>query len=191
MKNLLKLSFLTILAVAMFSACTNMNSPLEETDTPEDDDPVEIQTPTHMKITKIILTRFPANKTNGDKWDYHVFSNSPTRRPDIYVELGKSGSSSHVYRSEIPEDAIFETAYDNISFTAPASSNGGSLPYDIPLNQAFTIKVWDDDGVSADDSMGSVNVNASTYYNDDNATHVYQTLSSGGITIKVEGRWIY
>lgn len=191
MKMIAKLFPMMFLAAVLFTGCITKSNSLGPDDPEVDDDPIEIKTPTHMKLTKIVLTRFPANKSNGDKWDYHVFSSSPTRRPDIYVELSKSGSSSHVYRSGIKEDAIFETAYDNFSFTSPASSNGGSLPYDIPVNDAYTIKVWDDDGISSDDSMGSVNINAAAYYNDDNATHVYKTVTSGGITIKIEGRWVY
>ena len=39
--------------------------------------------------------------------------------------------------------------------------------------------------------MGREGINGAKYYNDDNATHVYKTVSSGEITIKIEGGWVY
>ncbi|NNJ52793.1 MAG: hypothetical protein HKP17_06455 [Ignavibacteriaceae bacterium] len=191
MRNFIKLSFTMLLALLLFTGCSNEDNPLDSTDPGNGGNQVIIKTPKYMELTKIILTRFPVNKSNGDKWDYHVFPSSPTRRPDIYVDLSKSGSSSHVFRSDIREDAIFETAYDNFVFTKPVSSNDGSLPYSVPVNQTYKIDVWDDDGLTADDWMGSVSVNAAGYYNDDNATNIYKTLKSCEITIRIEGRWIY
>lgn len=192
MKNLVKLSFIVIFAAVLFAGCSTKDNPLAPADPGNGGgDPIVINTPKYLKLDKIILTRFPLNKPNGDKWDYHIFSNSPTRRPDIYVELRKSGSSSHVFRSVTMEDALFESAYDNFVFTSPASSNGGSLPHDILMNQTYDIDVMDDDGLSADDWMGSVTINPSLYYKNDNATFVFQTLTSGEITIKIEGRWVY
>ena len=192
MKKLIKLSLAVILAAILFTACSNEDNPLGPNDPGNGGgDPVVINTPQYLKLTKIILTRFPLNKANGDKWDYHVFSNSPTRRPDIYVELSKAGSGTSVYKSDTREDALFESLYDNFVFTDPASSNGGSLPHDIPMNQTYDIDVMDDDGLSANDWMGSVTIDPPAYYNNDNATHLYKTLTSGEITIKIEGRWIY
>lgn len=191
MKNLIKFSFIMILATVLFAGCSTEDNPLAPADPGNGGGDPVINTPKHLKLTNIILTSFPLNKPNGDKWDYHVFSNSPTRRPDIYVELSKSGSSSHVFRSETIEDALLESFYDNFVFTTPASSNGGSLPHDIPMNQTYNIDVMDEDGLSADDWMGSVTIIPSGYYNNDNATFVFQTLTSGGVTIKIEGRWVY
>ena len=192
MKNLIKLTFIMILATVLFAGCSTEDNPLVPADPGNGGgDPVEINTPKYLKLTSIILTSFPLTKPNGDKWDYHVFSNSPTRRPDIYVKLSKSGSSSHVYKSKTMMDAQFESFHDNFVFTSPAASNGGSLPHDIPMNQTYIIDVMDDDGLSADDWMGSVTIIPSGYYNNDNATFVFQTLTSGETTIKIEGRWVY
>ncbi len=191
MKNFLILSSALIFAALFSTACSDKDNPLGPEETGDVEDPVVIETPKYMQIREIILTRFPANKSNGDKWDYHVFANSPTRRPDIYVELGKSGSNTPVYRSDIKEDAILETAYDTFSFTRPASENDGSLPYQVSLDETYAIDIWDDDGLTVDDVMGRVYINAGGYYNDDNATFVFKTLTSGGITIKIEGKWIY
>lgn len=192
MKNLIKHSFIMILAAVLFAACSTEDNPLVPADPNNGGgDPVVINTPKYLKLSKIILTSFPLNKPNGDKWDYHVFSNSPTRRPDTYVKLSKSGSSTHVFRSVTMEDALFENAYDRFVFTTPASSNDGSLPHDIPMNQTYDIDVMDDDGLSADDWMGSVTIDPPAYYNNDNATFVYKTLVRGGIRIELEGRWVY
>lgn len=192
MKNLIKLPVAILIAATLFTACSNEDNPLDPNDPGNGGgDPIVINTPKYLELTKIILTNFPLNKPNDDKWDYHVFSNSPTRRPDIYVKLSKSGSGPSFYRSDTREDALFESSYDNFVFTEPASSNDGSLPQDIPINQTYNIDVMDDDGLSADDWMGSVTIDPPAYYNNDNATHVYTTLTSGDITIKIEGRWIY
>lgn len=192
MKNFLRLSFAMLFALILFAGCSNEDNPLDPNNPGNGGgNQTIIKTPKYMKITSIAVTRFPGTKSNGDKWDYHVFPNSPTRRPDLMVELSKSGSSSYVYRSDTKEDAILETAYDSYVFTQSASSNSGSLPYNVPINQAFTIDLMDDDGLTANDWMGSVSINASGYYNNDNATHVYKTLTSGGITIKINGRWVY
>lgn len=191
MKYLLKLSFTMIFASLLFTSCVTTENPLEPEDPDDDDNEVVINTPSAMKLDAIIVTRFPATKSNGDKWDYHIFSSSPTRRPDIYVELGRNVNTDHVYRSDTREDTIFETFSDNLTFTDPAASNGGSLPHDIPMNTEYIIWTFDDDGLSADDLMGSVEIDPSDYYNNDNATHVYQTLTNGELTIKIEGRWVY
>ena len=193
MKNFLKLSFALLFAVILFAGCSSEDNPISPTDPGnggENGGPT-IKIPKYMKITSIEVTRFPGTKSNGDKWDYHVFPNSPTRRPDLMVELSKSGSNSYVYRSDTKEDAILETAYDSYVFTQPSSSNSGSLPYNIPINQTFIIDLMDDDGLTANDWMGSVSINASGYYKNDNATHVYKTLTSSEITIKINGRWVY
>lgn len=191
--NKLIISFLAIVVNFILSTgCSTEDNPLAPADPGNSGgDPVVINTPKYLKLSRIILTSFPLNKPNDDKWDYHVFSNSPTRRPDIYVKLSKSGSSTHAFKSVTMEDALFENSYDRFVFTTPASSNGGSLPHDIPMNQTYDIDVMDDDGLSADDWMGSVTIIPSGYYNNDKATFVFKTLVSGGIRIELEGRWIY
>jgi len=191
MKNLTKLTFTILLAAILFTACSNEDNPVTPTDPGNGEGDPIINTPRYMKIQSITVTRFPGTKPNGDKWDFHIFPNSPTRRPDIYVELSKSGSSSYVYRSDTREDAILETAYDSYVFTEPAASNGGSLPYSVPMDQTYIIDLMDDDGLSADDWMGSVIINPAIHYNNDNATNFHKTLSNSEVTIKIDGRWEY
>ena len=191
MKNLLKLSFAIIFAAVLFTACSTEDNPLGPTDPGNGNGDPVIKTPRFMRVESITVTRFPVLKSNGDKWDYHVFTNSPTRRPDIYVELSRQGSSDFVYRSDIREDAILETASSSFTFTAPASSNSGSLPYNVPMSQTYTINLMDDDGISADDFMGNVIFTPVNYYKNDNAINFHETFSNGETTIKIDGRWIY
>ena len=188
MKNLLKLSFAIIFAAILFAGCSSEDNPLDPGN--GGGDPV-IKTPRYMRVESITVTRFPELKSNGDKWDFHVFTNSPTRRPDIYVELNRNGSGDFVYRSDIREDAILETANSSYVFTEPATSNSGSLPYNVPLTQTYNINLMDDDGISADDFMGNVIFIPVNYYKNDNAINFHETLTSGETTIKIDGRWIY
>ena len=107
------------------------------------------------------------------------------------MELNRNGSGDFVYRSDIREDAILETANSSYVFTEPATSNSGSLPYNVPLTQTYNINLMDDDGLSADDFMGNVIFIPVNYYKNDNAINFHETLTSGETTIKIDGRWIY
>lgn len=189
MKTRINSYLIMFFTIILLIGCSENNNPVD----PEDpgNSQIEIKTPKTMSLTKIILTRFPAVKSNGDKWDYHVFPNSPTRRPDIYVELYKSGNSNYLYKSDTKEDAILETSYTSYSFTKAGSENGSSLPLSLSYNQTYKIKILDDDGLSSSDSMKEFSIKASSYYNDDNATHLYKTITSGNYTLIIEGRWSY
>ncbi len=191
MKKVIKFFFIMISAAILFTACSNEDNPVVPDPGNGGDPGPTINTPIAMRITSIAVTNFPTTKPNGDKWDYHVFSNSPTRRPDIYVELSASGSSNHVFRSNVEEDALIENAYDSYVFTQPASSDGGTFPYSVPLNKTYIIDLMDDDGLSADDWMGNVLVNPSTLYNNDNAEFFTRYLTSGDLRITIKGKWVY
>ncbi|MDH3267428.1 MAG: hypothetical protein OEM46_01100 [Ignavibacteria bacterium] len=192
MKHFLKLSFALLFAVILFAACSTEDNPIAPGDPGNggDPDPI-INTPVAMKIESISVTNFPTTKSNGDKWDYHVFPNSPTRRPDIYVELRPFGSSDHVFRSDVVEDAIIETAYDSFNFYEPGPSNGGTFPYSVSMSSTYVIDLLDDDGISADDLMGSVEVVPSIHYKNDNAVGFTKSLTSGDLRITIKGRWVY
>ena len=191
MRNLIKPAFAIIFAAILFTACSTEDNPVVPDPGNGDPDPIVINTPVAMKIESIAVTNFPTTKTNGDKWDYHVFPNSPTRRPDIYVELKDAGSNDHVFRSNVEEDAIIETAYDSYVFTQPASSEGGTFPYNVPMDESYLIDLMDDDGISADDWMGTVSVQPNIYYNNDNAVFFTKYLTSGDLRITIKGRWVY
>ena len=81
MKNFIKFSFAAIFALILLAACSSEESnPLDPDNGGGDPDPV-INTPKYMRIESIRVTNFSTTKPNGDKWDYHIFSNSPTRGP--------------------------------------------------------------------------------------------------------------
>ena len=180
-----------VFTVALFIGCSNKSNPLDPNEPGNGDAETEIRTPKYLKLTNIILSRFPSVKSNGDKWDYNVFPNSPTRRPDIYVELSLTDSKDYMFKSNTKEDAILKTAYDTYSFNKSGSKNGKSLPLDLTFDKAYKLKIIDDDGITSNDVMSEFNVVATHYYNEDNATFLYKTLTSGGYTLKIEGRWGY
>jgi hypothetical protein len=191
MKKVIKFFLVMISAAVLFTACSTEDNPVIPDPGNGDPDPIVINTPVAMKIETISVTNFPTTKPNGDKWDYHIFPNSPTRRPDIYVELLPFGSNDHVFRSDVVEDAIIETAYDSFNFYQPGPSNGGTFPYSVPMSETYVIDLLDDDGLSADDLMGSVEVIPSIHYKNDNAVGFTKYLTSGSVRITIKGRWIY
>ncbi len=191
MKKAIKL-FLTIFSAAiLFTACSTEDNPVIPDPGNGDPDPIVIKTPVAMRISTISVTFFPLTKPNGDKWDYHVFPNSPTRRPDIYVELRPFGSNTHVFRSDVEEDALIETAYDSYDFSQPGPNEGGTFPYSVIMSETYVIDLWDDDGLSPDDLMGSVEVVPSRHYNNDNAEFFTRYLTSGDLRITIKGDWLY
>jgi len=191
MRKTLKIVFAMIFAAILFTACSEEDNPvISDSGNGGDPDPIVINTPVAIQLESISVTNFPTTKTNGDKWDYHVFPNSPTRRPDIYAKLTPVGSNDFVFRSKVVEDAIIETAYDSYNLSEPAP-NGGTLPWIIPIQESYVIDLMDDDGISADDWMGNVTVNPGLYYNNDNAVGFTKRLTSGDLRITIKGRWIY
>jgi hypothetical protein len=186
--NILILVFFTIL---LFIGCSKNSNPLDPNDPGNGNTEPEIKKPVYLKLTNIELSRFPSQKSNGDKWDYHVFPNSPTRRPDIYVELIKSGSTNILFKSDTKEDAILENAYDSYSFNKAGEKNGRSLPLSLEMDQTFKIMIYDDDGLTNNDKMTEFSFKGSNYYKNDNADFVFNTFTSGSYTLKIEGMWVY
>jgi hypothetical protein len=191
MKKVTKFLLVLISAAIIFTACSSKDNPVIPDAGNGDPDPIVINTPIAMRIQTVSVTNFPLTKSNGDTWDYHVFTNSPTRRPDIYVELRAFGSNTHVFRSDVEEDAIIENAYDSYTFSQPGPNEGGTFPYSVPMSETYVIDLWDDDGLSADDLMGSVEVVPETHYNNDNAEFFTRYLTSGDLRITITGKWIY
>lgn len=189
MRNLLKLLIATFFAAILFTACSNESNPLDPTDPGNgggDPDPIVIKTPRYMHIESISVTRFPKNKSNGDTWDWNLFS-STERKPDIEVVLQRSGNYLPAFWSDQRKNATYTNTY---VFTKPASEHDGQLPHDVPYSQTWKVSLIDDD-FGGNDQMGSVTVRPSSIYNDDNATNFNKTLTTGDLKIKVRGAWIY
>jgi len=189
MKNLTKLTFALLLAAILFTACSNENNPVAPTDPGNGEgDPILIKTPRYMRVESISVTHFPKNKPNGDTWDWDPFS-STERKPDIEVILQRSGNYLPQFWSDQRRNANYTSTY---VFTEPASPYDGQLPFDIPYGHTYKVNLIDHDGAfNANDKMGNVTVKPSSIYNDDNATNFNKKLTSGELTIKVRGAWIY
>ena len=189
MKNLTKLVFAMIFASVLFTACSTEDNPLGPNDPGNgngDPDPIVIKTPRYMRIESIKVTGFPKNKSNGDTWDWDPFS-STERKPDIHVVLQRSGNYLPVFWSDQRKNAHYTSTY---VFTQPASGDDGELPFDVPYGQTYKVNLIDDD-FGGNDKMGSVTVNPSSIYNNDNATNFDKALSTDGVKIKVKGAWVY
>lgn len=187
MKNLIKLIFTIILAAILFTACSTADNPIAPADPGNGGGNLIIKTPVKMRIVKIIVTGFPEKKPNGLPWDYNpIFPLSA--RPDLAVELSLSGSNSHIFRSKTVQDVDYNYPYT--TFTEPASSHDGSLPYNAAMSSNYTIKLLDDDLIS-DDLMGLVTFTPENCYDNDNATSFSKHFSDGEVGITIEGTWIY
>jgi len=167
----------------MFVGCSSSSSP-----TGVDKEPApEIKTPRSLIVQKITVTSFPANKSNGDNWDWDPFSSTP-RRPDIYVKLGEKNGSAE-FRSVTKDNAKSGTSY-NVS--SKHKSSDKSLPYEMNFKDPYSYYLYDDDGILKHEQMGSKTVYPSDLYANNNATNFSSTLScSGGVKIKIEGVWTY
>ena len=188
MKNLLKLSFAMIFAALLFTACSSEDNPLAPTDPGNgggDPEPIVIKTPRYMRIESISVTGFPENKSNGDTWDW--FPIASEKKPDIEVTLQRSGNYLPVFYSDRRKNATYTSTY---VFTEPASSEDGELPFDVSYSHTYKVNLIDDD-IGSKDKMGSITVNPSSVYNDDNATNFNKTITNGSLKIKVKGAWIY
>ena len=188
MNNLIKLTFAMILAAILFTACSSNDNPIAPVDPGNGGgDPIVIKTPIKMKITSITVQGVPAKKPSGAPWDYNpIFPLSA--RPDIAVKLSINGSNSHIFRSKTEQDVDPQYAY--ITFTEPASSHDGSLPYNAGMNTTYKLEVLDDDVIS-DDLMASITFTPSNSYKNDNATSFNAYFSKSDVGILINGNWIY
>ena len=189
MKNLINLSFAMILAVVLFTACSNEDNPIGPTDPGNNNgggEPIVIKTPRYMHIENISVRHFPKNKPNGNTWDWDPFS-STERKPDLEVVLQRSGNYLPAFWSDQRKNANYTSTY---VFTQPASEHDGELPYDVPYSQTWKVNLIDDD-FGGNDKMGSVTVKPSSIYNNDNATNFDKTITNGDIKVRLRGAWIY
>ena len=169
----------------MFVGCSSDSSPTGSGD--KEPTPPEIKTPRSLIVQKITVTSFPANKSNGDNWDWDPFSSTP-RRPDIYVKLGEKNGSAE-FRSITKDNARSGTSY-NVSTKHKSSSK--SLPYEMNYKDPYSYFLFDDDGILKHEQMGSKTVYPSDLYRDDNATNFSTTLiCSNGVRIVISGVWTY
>lgn len=95
-------------------------------------------TPSKILITKIVVTKFPNLKPNGNNWD--AFALTGWERPDIFPSI--SNSQGNYLFAGNPINDSFSYGNDNFTFTP-------STPIEITnFNNQFTVILWDDDGVN-------------------------------------------
>lgn len=104
------------------------------------DDCGTANTPSKITITQIDIVDFPG-LDNGSTWDVAIDTD-----PDIVIELVNNGSGSTVYTS---------ASFDNMADGSQFSINGLNIEI-TNVTDTYTIKMWDDDLTSGDDSMGDV-----------------------------------
>lgn len=170
------LTTLMLLASVVISGCgDDPVAPQMNEETP----PVEIKTPTKMRINSLLLWSVPGRKSNGDTWDWDPFTPS-NNDPDIYHTLGN-------YKTE---------TLDNYAGTSqPRIQWEGSKGY-AQMNYAgsYSLKLYDkDDGVlqGNDDHMVTVTITPSSLYRKDNATRFTIKFVNGAYTVWAYGEWIY
>lgn len=190
MKKLLRMMFLIVFGAILLAGCSQENNPVQPdpgngSGDPEPD-PIVINTPVKMHITEIRIAGFPEKKSSGAPWDY-----SPilplSSRPDVVVELSIRTSDTRVYRSNTEQDAYYLATY---TFTEASSSSGPDLPYNASMTTQYKLEVWDNDSL-VDDIMATYNFTPENFYNDDNAETFGISTTSGGVGIRIYGKWVY
>ncbi len=94
--------------------------------------------PTKIKITKIVVTKFPNLKSNGTNWD--SFALTGWERPDIFPSI--SNIQGDFLFAGNPINDSFSYGNDNFVFTP-------NSPIEITnFSSQYTVILWDDDGVN-------------------------------------------
>ena len=121
---------------------------------------------------------------------FNILPGADATRPDLYVELRQFASSDIIYRSDTKTNASISNTY---IFTDPSSSNGGSLPHNLAYSTHYIINLMDDDGLSADDFMSSMDITPESLYTKDNATTFSRSFFDNETltTFKLNGEWVY
>lgn len=171
---------LAFAAAAGVSGCSKSPTAPEVTTEPAP----TINTPITATITKIVVTKFPSKKANGDNWDSSVIASA--RRPDLYVILTRENEPSD-YVSTTVSDATSGTSY---TFTSAVS---GHLPATIPYGTSRRVYVMDDDFGGDDDRVGWITVHLPHAYGQDNARNLDYTFTDSGnrLSVRVVGTWAY
>lgn len=179
------LSLLFLLVFAVVGCSSNDANPTGPT-SPDPEPEEEIRTPTQLRITKITIDRFDEDKDTGP-WDLGV--SVASRRPDVYVTV-RTGSSS---AAPIFRSVTFENAFSGAFYDASESGAGTGLPKTVSAGRKLYLHLYDqDDGLDADDLIGSKSIDPLDNYRDDNATGFTWTIyGSNEVKLRVTGTWIY
>ncbi len=124
------------------------------------------ETPSQIRVSKIVVTSFPATDDNGAGWDL-------TSGPDIYPVLYKNGDI--IYSSP----THFPNANPSLDYTFEISP---SAIIEAP-NDEYAIRLFDFDDIDTDDFMGGI---LFTPYSSSNKFPTELNLNAGGsVTFKL------
>ncbi len=134
------------------------------------------QTPTAMRITRIVVTSFPSLDANGDDWDL-------TSRADIYPVVYQEGSSSFLYTSDTyNEDASAGLSY---SYTV-----GGTLS--LSVNNSYVIGLYDYDTPDPDDFIGGLSFTPADIFPATGVLPTSYTITAGGsLSFQIDVAYTY
>ena len=187
--NLVFALLIAVLAAYAFGivGCSQSSNPMGDDNTPTEPPKEEIKQPKSLSITKISVSAF--GDKSGGNWDFHA-TDIAKRRADIYVQIRTGSSiSTPIFVSTVEEDAFSGVRYE---FTKGKNGNGYHLPRSVSAGSKFWINLMDDDGLSADDEVGTLSFRPSDYYGNDNAKSFGKTFfGSNGTKISVSGTWVY
>lgn len=179
------LALFLLLAVAVTGiGCSSDDSPMAPAATDPDPIDEETFTPVALRITSVAVNDFGSK--DGDDWDW-TYGSAP-ERPDVYVTM-HTGSTNNapMYVSNVIDDAF--PGVENL-FTR--SSAGTGLPKNVTLGRSVHIVAMDEDGASADDTMGTGAFDPSREHDGTNRTSFYKRFSgTNGTKFTVRGEWVY
>ncbi len=166
-RNLIKVLFGLMLCTLLLVGCSSSDSnPMNPDDNNTTDPPVvEIKKPVKVTINSIKVTR-----TQDKDWDPSELIRE-WKKADLFVKMGLSGGNVD-YESNVVNDVNPGGSY---TFTNRRGLTGNKLPLTYLYVDRIRIELWDND-VVGDDDMGHITFNASSLYNNDEATTFSKTL---------------
>jgi len=166
---------IAILPAMILTGCGE-DSPVAPT--MEDNGPVaEVKIPKTLRLSSVKVKSLPARNSSGGPWDTYNPLAPSTQYPDVFVKLGNYETNSVNNTNSVDATLSFKPGEGGMSISPTAS---------------YTLKVYDEDDLSADDLMSSVSFKPYDYYNRNNETTAAFVLNaSNGVSIACKGTWIY
>lgn len=173
-----------LLALGLTAAGCSDDSNPTATPGPIDEEPDEILTPVSLKITKVSVSAF--GDKNGGNWDLGLAV--ADRRPDIYMALRAGTEDAGAFYVSTQE----ENAFSGVRYEFVESAAGVGLPKTTSASRRLYVQLYDEDGASADDAMGSYSFLPLSLYEHDNAAGFYKVFFGTNDTkFAVWGEWVY
>jgi hypothetical protein len=137
-----------------------------------------------VSITKLTVLGFPPSDANGLLWDNALNGNYP----DIYFDITNSGSTTSLLSS-----STVSLRYENVTqadLPKAWGGSGGAAFFELSnLSQAVDVDLYDYDYLTQDQYMGTCTFNFSSYTTGSNRYPSQATVTSGGLSIKLDLVW--